>query len=153
MTMLHYFGPRYAKFDAGLLATDLSLPALRQASAGVYSPEQVEHVPAALRRYFKRRRDGAYEVAPEVRAEGLFRKFNLTAAPYPFKKPFHVIFCRNVMIYMDAPTRGRLVESLHHVTAPGGYLITGLTETIGAALDFQAVQPAVHKRPDEGRHP
>src|SRR5271157_579732 len=45
MTMLDSFGPRYARFNAGLLATDLSLKALRQAAAGVYSREQVQRVP------------------------------------------------------------------------------------------------------------
>ena len=104
MTMLDSFGPRYACFNAGLLATDLSLKALRQAAAGVYSREQVQRVPPGLRqRYFLPQADGRLAVATPVRAEVLFRQFNLVTGNFAFKKPFHAIFCRNVMIYLDPP--------------------------------------------------
>ena len=149
MTMLDRFGPRYPHFDAGLLATDLSLKALRHAAAGQYSPEQVQHVPADLRqRYFVPQPDGRLAVTPEVRAEVLFRKFNLITGDYAFKKPFHAIFCRNVMIYFDPPARRRLVSALYQVTAPGGYLFIGHAETIGPdAAGYQSVRPAVYRRP------
>jgi chemotaxis protein methyltransferase CheR len=153
MTMLDYFGPRYARFDAGLLATDLSLKALRQAAAGTYTAEQAARVPPLLRqRYLRPLADGRWAVAPEVRAEVLFRKFNLIADRYPFKKPFHVIFCRNVMIYFDAPTRRRLVRRLYDFTAPGGYLLIGHAETIDPdATGFRPVCPAVYRRPAPAR--
>jgi chemotaxis protein methyltransferase CheR len=149
MTMLDYFGPRYALYDAGLLATDLSLEALRQADAGVYAREQVRRVPAELRRrYLRRCADGRYAVVPEVRAQVLFRKFNLTTTHYPFKQPFHVIFCRNVMIYFDVAVRRRLVATLNDFTAPGGYLVVGHAETIEQA-GYRLVCPAVYQRPVE----
>jgi chemotaxis protein methyltransferase CheR len=149
MTMLDYFGVRYGRFDAGLLATDLSLKALRHAAAGAYTAEQAARIPPELRqRYLRPLKDGRWAVTSEVRAEVLFRKFNLMAARYPFKKPFHVIFCRNVMIYFDAPTRRRLVRRLYDFTAPGGYLLVGHSETIDRdAAGYQAVRPAVYRRP------
>ena len=88
------------------------------------------HVPADLLGRYFRRCGGSYVVAPEVRSEVLFRKFNLTTAPYPFKKPFHVIFCRNVLIYFDAPTRRRVSEALYKYTIPGGYLFVGHAESL-----------------------
>jgi chemotaxis protein methyltransferase CheR len=132
------------------LATDLSLKALRHAASGVYTSEQVKRVPLDLRqRYFRSRGSGGWAVAPEVRAEVLFRKFNLMTARYPFKKPFHVIFCRNVMIYFDATTRRRLVSALYQATAPGGYLFIGHAETIAPdAGGYQQVRPAVYRRPE-----
>jgi chemotaxis protein methyltransferase CheR len=153
MTLFDYFGPRYARYDAGLLATDLSLRALRQAAAGVYTHEQVQRVPPGPRqRYLRPQRDGHWAVAPEVRGEVLFRKFNLMAARYPFKRPFHAIFCRNVMIYFDGPTRRRLVQRLYEFTAPGGYLFVGHSESIDRdATGYRPVRPAVYRRPDHGR--
>jgi chemotaxis protein methyltransferase CheR len=153
MTMLDYFGVRYPRFDGGLLATDLSLKALRQAVAGVYTADQVARVPATHRqRYLRLLGDGCWTIAPEVRSEVLFRKFNLMAARYPFKKPFHVIFCRNVMIYFDPPTRRRLVRQLYDFTAPGGYLLIGHSETIETgATGYRPVCPAVFRRPVDKR--
>ena len=79
MTMLDYFGPRYARFDAGLLATDLSVEALRRAAAGVYSRDQVQRVPPELRqRHFIPQADGRLAVAPPLRAEVLFRQLHTT---------------------------------------------------------------------------
>jgi chemotaxis protein methyltransferase CheR len=151
MTMLDYFGARYARFDAGLLASDLSLKALRHAAAGVYTSEQVQRVPPELRQRYLRPRGASWVVAPEVRAEVLFRKFNLMTARYPFKKPFHVIFCRNVMIYFDSGTRRRLVSALFQATAPGGYLFIGHAESIAPdSRGYQQVRPAVYRRPEAG---
>jgi chemotaxis protein methyltransferase CheR len=153
MTLLDYFGLRYGRYDAGLLATDLSLKALRQAATGVYTREQVQRVPPHLRqRYLRQRDDKHWMVMPEVRSEVLFRKFNLMAARYPFKKPFHAIFCRNVMIYFDAPTRRRLVQRLYDFTAPGGYLFVGHSESIDReATGYRAICPAVYRRPADAR--
>jgi len=150
MTMLDSFGPRYARFNAGLLATDLSLKALRQAAAGVYSREQVQRVPPGLRqRYFLPQADGRLAVARPVRAEVLFRQFNLVTGNFAFKKPFHAIFCRNVMIYLDPPARRRLVSALYQATAPGGYLFIGHAETIAPDVTrYRSVRPAVYQRPE-----
>jgi len=150
ITMPDCLGPRYARLDAGLLATDLSLKALRHAAAGIYSPEHVELVPRHLRqRHFIPQKDGCLKVAPLLRAEVLIRKFNLITGNYGFKKPFHAIFCRNVMIYFDLLTRRRLVSALYKVTAPGGYLFVGHCETIPPDVaGYRLVCPAVYQRAD-----
>jgi chemotaxis protein methyltransferase CheR len=148
ITLLEYFGSRYTSFDAGLLATDISTRALSQARRGVYSAAQSQAVPAALRqRYFQQVSPQQYAVLPWVRAEIVFRKFNLMTAHYPFKKPFHIIYCRNVMIYFDAETRRRLVHKLYDCTAPGGYLFIGHAETIEReAGSYVYVRPAVYRK-------
>jgi len=105
-------------------------------------------VPPVLRqRYFSKVSPQQYEVLPQVRAEVLFRKFNLMTPYYPFKKPFHIIYCRNVMIYFDAETRRQLVHKLYDCTAPGGYLFIGHSETIDReAGGYVYVRPAVYRK-------
>ncbi len=124
ITLLEYFGPRYHRLNAGLLASDISTSALAHAASGVYTEQQVDLVPAPFRRrYFRRLSDGRCAVLSQLRDEVLFRRFNLKTERYPFKRPFHVIFCRNVMIYFDRATRKRLVEQLWQCTAPGAAAI------------------------------
>lgn len=151
-TMLEYFGPRYSTFEAGLLATDISTAALDQATRGVYEASRAAAVPSHLRdKYMSRRADGKMEVLPEVRREAHFRKFNLMTAVFPFKKPFHVIFCRNVMIYFDVAARAALVERLRDCLVPGGLLFVGPSEAIHGETGLEYVAPAVYRR--KGRRP
>jgi chemotaxis protein methyltransferase CheR len=66
----------------------------------------------------------------------------------PFKRPFHAIFCRNVMIYFDKPTRDALVERFYQTLEPGGYLFIGHSETIARdSSRFRYVMPALYQKP------
>lgn len=149
ITMMEHFGARYDALDAGVLATDLSLRALRQAQTGRYRSDQLDGIGPGLRgRYFRAETEQDFVVTPQLRAEVLFRKFNLVRDEYAFRRRFHVIFCRNVMIYFDLPTRRQLFADLYEVTAPGGHLFVGHCETLGADPGgYRLVAPAVYQRP------
>jgi chemotaxis protein methyltransferase CheR len=109
-----------------VLATDLSEKVLKEASRGVYAPERIEPLPALWKqRYLTRLPDGSYEIVERIKKEVIFRRFNLIEPVYPFRKKFHVIFCRNVMIYFDAETRASIVRMFYDMTEPGGYLFIG----------------------------
>lgn len=148
MQLMEYFGPKYANWDAGLLATDISQDALRTAMEGVYPEDRVATIPPALRyKYFQKRPDGRWRVDPKVRSEITFRRFNLMNKQYPFKKPFHIIFCRNVMIYFDQSTREQLVRRFYDCTAEGGYLFIGHSESLRRdSCPYRYVQPAVYQK-------
>lgn len=142
-----YWGKEYSQWSAGLLATDISERALRQALEGRYEEEDVEPVPAELRARYFRKSGQHWEVSPELRKDVLFRRFNLMTKLLPFKKPFDVIFCRNVMIYFDNDTRRELVERFHDFLYPGGYLYVGLAESLGRnAGQLQLVEPGVYRK-------
>lgn len=146
-TMLDYFGRRYSMYEAGLLATDISPAALKHAARGVYDETRVEAVPERMReRYMRKLADGRLEVLPELRREVHFRKFNLMTSVFPFKKPFHVIFCRNVMIYFDAAARARLIKRLCDALEPGGLLFVGPSEAIRGEPGLESVSPTVYRR-------
>ncbi|MBI9076743.1 MAG: protein-glutamate O-methyltransferase CheR [Desulfatibacillum sp.] len=146
--MMDYFGAEYSRWNAGLLATDISADALEVAAAGMYPDERVSPLPAAVRnKYFVKRPEGQWAVHERVKKEITFRRFNLMNSAFPFKNPFDVIFCRNVMIYFDSPTRKALVGRFCDCLVPGGYLFIGHSESLGRDLRrLEYVMPAVYRR-------
>jgi len=146
--LMEYFGEEYARWDAGLLATDISTRALDLAKQGVYEGERVACLsPLWIQKYFIKRADGSFELQPKVKKEVLFRRFNLTSETFPFAKPFHIIFCRNVMIYFDTPTKEALIQRLWENLEPGGYLFLGHSETLGLRRQgFRNVHASVYQK-------
>jgi chemotaxis protein methyltransferase CheR len=66
---------------------------------------------------------------------------------FPFRRKFHVIFCRNVMIYFDEQTRAALIDKYWSSLEMGGYLILGLTEAINKSRQgFRQVRPSVYRK-------
>lgn len=148
MLIREYFGKRYPVWEAGLLATDISAKALETATRGIYPEEAIEKLPGPLkRRYFRKVAEEEYGVKDDIKRDVTFRRFNLMNERFPFRKPFHVIFCRNVMIYFDQPTRDALIERFHKNMVTGGYLFIGHSETLGREQTFfEYVKPAVYRK-------
>ncbi|WP_244151843.1 CheR family methyltransferase [Malonomonas rubra] len=148
MLMMEYFGNEYSSWDAGILATDISDRALTIARAGVYSSDRVEQLPGNLsRKYFQPAGPGEMRVVDKIKSEATFRRFNLMNTTFPFKKQFQMIFCRNVMIYFDQPTRDALVGRYHQHTEQGGYLFIGHSETLGRSQTrYNYLQPALYQK-------
>jgi len=69
--------------------------------------------------------DGLVRIKPELRQKVDFLMVNLIRDDWPFKEPFDVVFCRNVMIYFDAKTQRRVLERIHRVMKPGGVVVRG----------------------------
>jgi chemotaxis protein methyltransferase CheR len=149
ITMLEFFGPAYAEWDGGVLATDISARALATARRGVYHRERLDQVPPDLRRRYFAPLPGRseWQVKQRLRADVTFRRFNLIRNDFPFRKPFDLVFCRNVMIYFDQPTRDRLAARFADFITPGGYLFTGHSESLGQEHPrLRYVRPAVYRR-------
>jgi chemotaxis protein methyltransferase CheR len=148
MTIADYFGFNKHDWDTRILATDISRRALEAARQAIYSEEQLAGVPPEWRRaYFKKIDAEHYSVTDQMKAEVIFRSFNLNGETFPFRKKFHLIFCRNVMIYFDIPTKQNLLERLYQQTETGGYLFIGHAETINRMESrYQYVQPAIYRK-------
>lgn len=123
--------PRLTGWDSRILATDLDTAVLATAKAGVYSSEVVENVPQSMRKLHLRpaAADGSWQVDERLRAMIVFNQLNLLGQ-WPFKGPLDAIFCRNVMIYFDNPTKRLLVERLSEKLKVGGWLYIGHSETL-----------------------
>ncbi len=149
MTIGEYIGSRTGSLDhPGILATDISVTALAKASRGVYSESEISQiVPDLKRRYFVRSENGEWAVNQALKKTILFRRLNLMRQIYPFKGKFHIIFCRNVMIYFDAPTRKALLERFYNYLEPEGYLFLGHSESLGRSSSlFKYIKPAVYQK-------
>lgn len=128
MYIKDYLGMQASQWDTRILATDISQKALAKAKKGVY--EVPDTVPESWRKkYFKKIEGSRYAVSPEIRNNVIFQTFNLMD-PIKFRTKFDVIFCRNVMIYFDQPTKDALVRRFYDATVPGGYLMISHSENL-----------------------
>ena len=148
MVLADFFGLERDRWDTKILATDISTKVLKQAMAGVYTAEQLQKVPEQWKKKFFSPIAGGsqYKVRDELKAEVIFRQFNLMD-PFPFKKKMHTIFLRNVMIYFDEKTKQEVVQKVYDALEPGGYLFIGTTETLDrSSTPFQIIQPSIFRK-------
>ncbi len=130
-----------AGWDVQVLGTDVSRRAVEAARAGHYGRRSVQRTtPEELARSFTPAGRG-YDVRPEVRALVALRQHNLVTDPLPYAAgEVDLVLCRNVTIYFAAETTRRLVQRLHGVLRPGGYLLLGHAETLWqVSEDFELV--------------
>jgi chemotaxis protein methyltransferase CheR len=149
--VLDQFFGRQVAWPWQIDATDISNPVLKKAHEGVYKTEALDKIPATqLRTFFQEGTGplaGTFKVKPALQQNIRFRQLNLLGASLPFTEPFHVIFCRNVMIYFDRPTQEELVTRLSRLLVPGGYLLVGHSESLtGIHHTLESVKPAVYRR-------
>lgn len=133
-------------------ATDISTRILDRAGQAIYDTEKLAPVPPELlRRYFQRgvgRFAGQFRVKEALRRRVSFQHLNLLQPQYPFAQRFHLIFCRNVMIYFDRPTQETLIAKLTEQLEPGGHLLVGHSESLsGVRHSLQQLQPAIYLKP------
>ncbi len=121
--------------DVAILATDLADHAVAGAKAARYPVEALKDVPPQLTRAWTTARDGEAQIAPELCGMIRVKRLNLLGE-WPMQRGFDVIFCRNVMIYFDQPTKDKLVARFANQLLPGGYLYIGHSERVaGPAQD------------------
>lgn len=147
MVIMDFFGIEHKSWDTKLLATDISTRVLEHASKGVYLKEEIDPLPQKWkRRFFKQISEEEFQVKPELKNEVIFRQFNLMN-PFPFRRKFHVVFLRNVMIYFQDDTKYNLIKKIYDNMEPGGYLFIGTTESLDRhKMQFQYVQPSIYRK-------
>lgn len=126
--------------DLLMLATDVSPSVLRTAREGRYPQDALRAVPDHLRSAWVRPHKDAFEIDPVLRAAIAFKTLNLLGE-WPMRGRFDAIFCRNVMIYFDDPTKARLQARLAERLDVGGMLYIGHSERLigKAAQQFECV--------------
>ncbi len=113
-----------------IVGTDISHEMLDKAKAGLYSQFEVQRgLPIQLLvKYFKKNTE-MWQIDSSIRAMVQFREFNLLHDLKPLGQ-FDVVFCRNVLIYFDQPTKSRVLENVSRVMPDDGLLYLGGAETV-----------------------
>lgn len=148
MILDEFYGKEKIWWDTKVLATDISNKVLEIAKKGLYSNEKIAPLPSLWKtNYFKKYDLENSIVTDKIRNEVIYRKFNLMDAVMPFKKKFHTIFCRNVMIYFDNKTKEELVERFYDSMEYGGYLFIGHSESLNRdTTRFKYIRPAIYRK-------
>jgi chemotaxis protein methyltransferase CheR len=124
-----------------ILGTDISRAPLARAQAGLYTQFEVQRgLPMQyLVKYF--RKEGTeWRIADALRAMVTFREWNLLAELRPLGT-FDIVFCRNVLIYFDQPTKSRVLDAIARQMAPDGRLYLGGAETVIGLTERLAAVP------------
>ena len=144
----HFPGP--SGWSVDVLGSDLSRVSLARAREGVWPIAAADDLPSQYPRRFMLRGYGAEEGSMKagslLRTVTEFRRINLNIPPYPTSGAFDLIFCRNVLIYFDAASAGRVIRALTRCLADGGYLVVGSSEVLMTTDPrLQRVAPGIYE--------
>jgi len=130
MTLCEAFGTMTP--PARVIATDIDTNVLATGEMGVYGADRIERMaPERVKRFFlkgKGAQSGMVRVRDELRALVSFKRLNLLSDQWPISGPFDAIFCRNVMIYFDKPTQGKILSRFAPLMKPDALLFAGHSE-------------------------
>lgn len=148
MLLDEYLGTEKSMWDSKVLATDISNTVLDVAKKGIYSNDKIGPLPTNWKmQYFHNYSADQSILNDRIRNQVIYRKYNLMDTTIPFRRKFHVIFCRNVMIYFDNQTKDELIDRLYDMTEYGGYLFVGQSESLNRdTTRFKYVMPAVYRK-------
>ncbi|HON56128.1 MAG TPA: protein-glutamate O-methyltransferase CheR [bacterium] len=130
MTISNFFNDIITK-EILILATDIDTNVLKKAQQGEYDNASLENLDENyVKKYFVESSDKNKKiVCDKIKNMIKFKQLNLVK-PFPFITQFDIIFCRNVMIYFDAPTQAKVVTQLYNHLKPNGYLLIGHSESL-----------------------
>ena len=146
-----YFGTKLTT-GGGLriLASDVNTNVLESAEKGEYTLEQVSPVPVELRnRYFKSvpgLQKENYLISMNIRKLIQFRHFNLMDSEFPIATKFQLIFCRNVLYYLNSDRREKLLKKLVSLLDNQGWLVLGITESGYRVNGMQKLSYCIYRK-------
>lgn len=139
--ILKEMAARLSGWRVDIVGTDISSEVLTKAKAGLYSQFEVQRgMPIQfLVKYFKQQ-DEMWQIDPSLRSMVEFKEYNLLHDLNPLGK-FDIVFCRNVLIYFDQETKGKVLENIARLMPEDGTLFLGGAETVlGVSDSFEPVQ-------------
>lgn len=139
--VLKEMGAKLAGWNIDIVGTDISNDILKKAADGKYSQFEVQRgMPIQLLLKYFDKKDETWEVKPEIRNMVKYKYFNLLDNLAPLGG-YDIVFCRNVLIYFDAETKGKVLEQIASLMPEDGMLFLGGAETVLGVTDrFKPVQ-------------
>jgi chemotaxis protein methyltransferase CheR len=138
------------RHDVRILATDIDTEVIGKGARGEYPASSIDEVPKTYRDFFQPvggdRANENVIVGRDIRSLVTFRRLNLME-PWPFTGNFDAIFCRNVMIYFDGPTKSALIDRFIEKLKPGSWLYIGHSESLtGVHSGLKLVGRTIYRR-------
>ncbi|WP_299618378.1 protein-glutamate O-methyltransferase CheR [Pelagibius sp.] len=132
---------KLAGWSFEIVATDLSNEILSKAQEGLYSQFEVQRgLPITLlMKYFTQEGD-KWRISDEIKQMVKYKPFNLLEDPGALGR-FDVVFCRNVLIYFDQETKGKVLDRIAKIMPDDGFLYLGGAETVLGICDSFEVIP------------
>jgi len=122
--------PKHPLANVQIVATDISPTILKTAKEGSYEDIALARGLTSDRRAkFFDEHDGVARVKDFVRKQVSFQELNLIS-PLTLIGKFHVVFCRNVLIYFSDKNKINILDRMANVLEPGGFLFLGGSESI-----------------------
>lgn len=148
MVLADFFNYSWDQWNTKVLATDISAAVLDKAVNGLYPEESIQNLPDKWRKlYFCKANNNQVQVCDKIRGEVIFRHLNLHEEVFRFKRKFHIIFCRNVMIYFSPQMKRELIRKFYDWIEPGGYLFIGHSESLGRDTGgFEYMKPSIYRK-------
>lgn len=146
--------PNDQGWSVTILATDISTKVLAHARLGIYSVTKSSDIPEPLLKDYMLKgvdeQEGKMKVMPQIQDMIQFEKLNLVHGPYPPESYFDVVFCRNVLIYFDQPSKQKVVEHCARCLARNGFLFVGQAENLSTVNSrLRTLAPAIYARAGE----
>ena len=138
-----------------IVATDISNEILDQAKEGAYSQFEVQRgLPIThLMKYFTQN-DDKWIINQELKQMIKYKYFNLLE-PMSTLGKFDIVFCRNVLIYFDPPTKKDVMERIGGQMTEDGFFFLGGAETVLGITDaFKGIKDArgLYAKPNSPHH-
>lgn len=111
-----------------ITATDLDKQVIAKAKVGLYNEKSIAAVPDDLKKKYFTKIGLSYQISDEIKSRVEFREHNLLGNDYA--KDYHMIVCRNVLIYFTEEAKGEVFKKFYQSLKPGGILFIGSTEQI-----------------------
>ena len=111
-----------------ITATDLDKQVIAKAKVGLYSEKSIAAVPDDFKKKYFTKVGLSYKISDEIKARVDLKEHNLLERGYP--KDYHMIVCRNVLIYFTEEAKDEVFRKFYQSLAPGGILFIGSTEQI-----------------------
>ena len=133
VSLMEYFGDEYWEITCGIMATDISRKSLEIASKGIYETKKIDKIiRQRILEYTEQEKDGKLRFKEKVRKEANFKELNLNSKTFPFKNKFHIIFCRNILIYLNKDSRLAAENKIFESLETGGFIFLGDAEVLSS---------------------
>lgn len=137
--------------EYNIFASDISTQVLNTAANAIYKEERIDEIPLTLKKkYFlksKNREEKKVRVISSLRSRVKYARLNLLELNQSREPEYHIVFCRNVLIYFDRPTQHKIISALCSNIVQGGYLFLGHSESIsGMDLPLKTLIPTVFSK-------